>query len=62
MNDRDFKLLVREYFLVKSSIWYARGDDKRRKLVERKEDIEKRILSELELFTKEDVQELPFKD
>lgn len=61
MNDRDFKLLVRSYFQQQSKIThsgYIRLADESEKLLK----IEQRILFELELFTKEDVQELPFKD
>ena len=65
MNDRDFKLLVREYFQT---------DDKLKKvsviddfdtvedLVFKKCSLKRRILSELEAFTLKDVNELPFKD
>ena len=61
MNDRDFKLLVREYFQAKSRVDHApmlAVVESTRKL----DDLEKRILSELEAFTKRDVDELPFKD
>lgn len=59
---REFKLLVREYFQTKSAIWYAKGDRKRLRYNERKDDLERQILTELERFTLQDVKELPFKD
>lgn len=64
MNDRDFKLLVREYFQAKSRMEFAQTFDleKNRILTRRRDDLEQRILSELELFTQKDVEELPFKD
>ena len=61
MTDRDFKLLVREYFQAKSRLEYCDrtnfGDYSKKKI-----DLEKRILSELEAFTEQEQQELPFKD
>ena len=61
MTDRDFKLLVREYFQAKSRLEYCDrtnfGDYSKKKI-----DLEKRILSELEDFTRRDVEELPFKE
>jgi hypothetical protein len=60
---RDFKLLVREYFQAKSqydhvyeSRWIIDNI-----LFKNMDNLEKRILSELERFTLEDVEELPFK-
>ena len=60
MTDRDFKLLVREYFQAKSKAlhsptagWNA---------LEQIDALEKKILSELEAFTEREQQELPFKD
>ena len=58
MTDRDFKLLIREYFQHKAII--SLMPYKQWKL--REQSIMKRILSELERFTQQEQQELPFKD
>jgi hypothetical protein len=61
MTDRDFKLLVREYFQQERIKETVNGDachlafKQSRKLKER-------ILSELERFTREEIESLPFKN
>lgn len=61
MTDRDFKLLVREYFQAISRSRHGDVIHHYRSLMEA-DVIEKRILSELEAFTEQEQQELPFKD
>lgn len=60
MTDRDFKLLVREYFAYKgiAESCLTLADSAAKDLPK----LEKRILSELEAFTEREQQELPFKD
>lgn len=58
---REFKLLVREYFQMRSKIEYS-GLHAAMAWFNQKDALEKRILSELEKFTARDVEELPFKD
>lgn len=59
---RDFKLLVREYFQAKSRAHYEPKNLQENYLLGKKrDDLEKRILSELEEFTWKDVAELPFR-
>lgn len=62
MTDRDFKLLVREYFQVESNYIFNRDHTKREELLEKSKSLQNRILRELEDFTIKDVEELPFKD
>lgn len=61
MTDRDFKLLVREYFQSKAMELYAHAHNLE-SVVQRRQNLEKKILSELERFTEQEQQELPFKD
>lgn len=62
MNDRDFKLLVREYFQTLSMYHNSSVTDVRLDAWDKQKELSKRILSELEDFTRRDVEELPFKD
>ena len=61
MTDRDFKLLVREYFQAKAIATFC-NEPTRQNTIQRMKELEKRILSELERFTEQEQQELPFKD
>lgn len=60
MNEREFKLLVREYFKAKSKANYSAQNGWTD--LEIVVTLEKRILSELEAFTEKEQTELPFKD
>lgn len=61
MKDRDFKLLVREYFQAKAMEMYANAHNLET-TVQRKQNLEKKIFTELERFTAKEQNELPFKD
>lgn len=66
MNDRDFKLLVREYFNAKdvagSRAFTNHDVQTQTEAVLREAETEKQIRKELERFTEQEQQELPFKD
>jgi hypothetical protein len=62
MNDRDFKLLCRAYFASKSVAVFSKDARQAAEAVLKEAEFERRILTELEAFTKRDVDELPFKD
>lgn len=61
MNARDFYLLVRSYFAAKSVAVFSNDPKQAAEAVLKEAEFEKRILKELEEFTKKDVEELPFK-
>lgn len=64
-KERDFKLLVREYFQVREDINNISPPDEWTRytgLCDKSRDLSKRILSELERFTEAEQEELPFKD
>ena len=61
MTDRDFKLLVREYFELTDHYEYYAGIDPDQYEKQRQALTEK-IRKELERFTEQEQQELPFKD
>ena len=61
MNDRDFKLLVREYFQAKSKVLFNPTYNLE-PLKERRDALEQQVLLELQRFTEKEQQELPFKD
>lgn len=62
MNDRDFKLLVREYFQARGRAEFAKDRLTLNQSVLKAAESEKKILSELERFTQQEQEELPFKD
>jgi hypothetical protein len=62
MTDREFKLLCRAYFAAKSIAYFSEYPSAAAEAVLKEAEFEKRILSELERFTLEDVEELSFKD
>jgi hypothetical protein len=59
MTDRDFKLLVREYFQRKDFAKDVASTLANKLMMEK---VEKRILSELEQFSKQEQEELPFSE
>lgn len=61
MTDRDFKLLVREYFQIINKSEHG-GVIHHYQCRQQAKKIESKILSQLEDFTRKDVEELPFKD
>jgi hypothetical protein len=60
MNDRDFKLLVRRYFQELSRSRHTASNEVYLAALANMTVAENSILSELEAFTKRDVEELPF--
>lgn len=62
MTDRDFKLLVREYFYAKRKVSDSSYRDEYTNYRNQMLSIEKRILSELERFTEQEQKELPFNE
>ena len=61
MNERDFKLLVREYFQQRTRYEFAKDRLTLNQSAAKATEAEKKILTELERFTLQDVKELPFK-
>lgn len=62
MNDRDFKLLVREYFNARDVARNPSDPLVAAEAVFKEAETESKIRVELARFTEQEQQELPFKD
>ena len=64
MTDRDFKLLVRKFFVCTDALtsdWLCSKSGKAH-VIKTMTEVERQIRKELEDFTRRDVEELPFKE
>lgn len=59
---REYKLLTRAYFASKIVAHYSNDPAQAAEAVLKESEFEKRILSELQTFSEQEQQELPFKD
>ena len=62
MNTRDFYLLVRKYFNARDVAHFPSDSIQASEAVLMEAENEKQIRKELERFTKEEIESLPFKD